>query len=274
MNRPPSPERDRLDSELWQFLDQLEGWLEGPMVALGFVWLVLVVADLLWGLGGFLSALTTVIWALFVLDFLLRLALAPKKAIYLRRNWLTALSLVVPALRVARVVRVIRLARLAPATRTLRLVSVVGSMNRGMRALRASLGRHGAGYVLALTVSVVLVRAAGMLAFERTPEGEGMDSYGEALWWTAMLVTTIGSEFWPVTPEGRVLALVLSVYSLGVFGFVTATLASFFVGRDVEGGAGDPRGEVTMRDLRDELRALREELQRLRRSPPSGSAGP
>lgn len=180
----------------------------------------------------------------------------------------------VPALRIVRVVRVLRLVRLAPATRTLRLVSVVGSMNRGMRALRASLGRHGAGYVLALTVIVVLVGAAGMLAYERTPEGEGMDSYGEALWWTAMLVTTIGSEFWPVTPEGRVLALVLSVYSLGVFGFVTATLASFFVGRDVEGGAGDPRGEVTMRDLRDELRALREELQRLRRSPPSGSAGP
>lgn len=82
-NRPPSPERERLDSELWQFLDQLEGWLEAPMVALGFVWLVLVVADLLWGLGGFLSALTTVMWALFVLDFLLRLALAPNKVVYL-----------------------------------------------------------------------------------------------------------------------------------------------------------------------------------------------
>jgi len=56
MNRPPWPERDRLDSELWQLLDQLENWLEAPMVALGFVWLVLVVVDLLSGLGGFLSA--------------------------------------------------------------------------------------------------------------------------------------------------------------------------------------------------------------------------
>lgn len=274
MKRPPSPERERLDSEPWEFLDQLDDWLEGPMVALGFVWLVLVVVDLLWGLGGFLSGMTTVIWALFVLDFLLRLVLAPDKVAYLRRNWLTALSLVVPALRVARVMRVIRLARLAPATRTLRLVSVVGSMSRGMRALRASLGRHGAGYVLVLTVIVVLVGAAGMLALERTPQGGGMASYGEALWWTAMLVTAIGSDFWPVTPEGRVLTLVLSVYSLGVLGFVTATLASFFVGRDVESGAGEPRVEATMRELRDELGALREEVQRLQRRPPSGGVGP
>jgi hypothetical protein len=31
----------------------------------------------------------------------------------------------------------------------------------------------------------------------------GFENYGMALWWTSMRVITAGSDFWPVTPEGR-----------------------------------------------------------------------
>ncbi|WP_228055032.1 hypothetical protein [Gloeocapsopsis crepidinum] len=42
-----------------------------------------------------------------------------------------------------------------------------------------------------------------MYAFEsNTPDGCGLNDYGAALWWTAMLITTIGSEYWLQTPEG------------------------------------------------------------------------
>ena len=41
----------------------------------------------------------------------------------------------------------------------------------------------------------------------------------------------IGSQFWPATTEGRVLAFLLSVYGLAVLGYLTATFASFFIGR-------------------------------------------
>lgn len=44
-----------------------------------------------------------------------------------------------------------------------------------------------------------------------------------------MLMPTIGSQYWPVTMTGRLLCLLISLYSLGVFGYITATLASFFV---------------------------------------------
>src|SRR3546814_1832442 len=77
---------------------------------------------------------------------------------------------------------------------------------------------------MALTLIIVSVGAAGMYAFESGDEG--FRSYGEALWWTAMLVTSIGSEFWPQTAEGRILCLILSIYGFAIFGYVTATLAS------------------------------------------------
>lgn len=49
-----------------------------------------------------------------------------------------------------------------------------------------------------------------------------------------MLLTTIGSDYWPRTVEGKLLTLGLSLYALGILGYVAASLASFFVGRDVE----------------------------------------
>ena len=71
-----------------------------------------------------------------------------------------------------------------------------------MRALGASLSRRGFGYVIALTVLVAFTGAAGMYAFENVAP-IGMKSYGEALWWTAMVLTTMGSQYWPQTVEGR-----------------------------------------------------------------------
>src|SRR4051812_7410761 len=92
--------------------------------------------------------------------------------------------------------------------------------------------RRGFGYV-ALSVIVVFAGVAGILAFESDVEG-GIKTYGDALWWTAMMLTTIGSEYFPKTVESRVLCFIIALYGFAVFGYVTATLATFFVGRDVE----------------------------------------
>ena len=100
------------------------------------------------------EVLGTIIWVIFILDFAVAFVLAPHKIAYLKNNWLTALSLLVPALRLFRFSRVFRLFRLARMGRSLRLLRVVSSLNRGMRALGASLSRRGFGYVLALTVLV------------------------------------------------------------------------------------------------------------------------
>jgi voltage-gated potassium channel len=128
-------------------------------------------------------------------------------------------------------------------------------MNRTMNALRRAMRRRGFGYVATLTVIVAFAGAAGMYAFERTAPGGGFDSYWTALWWTAMIITTMGSEYWPKTPDGRVLCLVLAIYAFSVFGYVTATLASFFVGRDADSDENDG-----VAALAKEIRALRSDV--------------
>ncbi len=257
MTKPTPPIEHEVERD--ETLERLEDWLETPMIVLGFVFLGLVVVDLLYGLSPFLELLSTAIWIAFGLEFLLKFSLAPRKWHFVKTRWLTVLSLILPALRVFRIFRALRVLRVARVARGLRLVRVIGSLNRGMNTLRAALGRRGFGYVLALTTIVIFVGAAGMLAFESDQVG-GLKDYPSALWWTAMLMTSLGSEYWPQSLEGRVLCFLLALYSFAVFGYVTATLATYFVDRDAASDDTEIAGAKAINALREEIIALRRDL--------------
>lgn len=245
--------------ERWNTLEELDGWLRTPMLVLSFLWLLLVVVELIWGTFDILEMFGTAIWVAFLIEFAVRFTLAPEKTAFLSRNWLTIIALVVPAFRLLRAFRILRVARTA---RGLRLVRIVGTANRGMNALRASLSRRGLGYVTGLTLLVALLGAGGMLAFESASQVEGgFGSYADALWWTGMLLATMGSEFWPRTPEGRILCFLLALYGFAVFGYITASFASFFVGRDAASEQGEVAGAKEIAALRAEIAALRRDLQ-------------
>ncbi|MCY7348312.1 MAG: ion transporter [Pyrinomonadaceae bacterium] len=264
MNEEKEIVRQKVNDERRSLVVHLEDWLETPMLVLGFVWLVLLVIELTGNLSPALEWLGTAIYIIFILDFALKFLLAPDKTNYLKSNWLTALSLLVPALRVFRIFRVFRVLRAARAVRGLRLFRILSSLNRGMKSLGASFSRRGFGYVVALSVIVIFAGAAGMLAFENEMPN-GIKTYGDALWWTAMMITTIGSDYFPQTAEGRVLCFVLALYGFAVFGYVTATLATFFVGRDAANKEAEVIGAADINALRSEIALLRDEIKLLNR---------
>jgi voltage-gated potassium channel len=274
--QPPQDSKDNkeiLDQERNELLLRLQGLLEGPMVILGFIWLVLLFIDLTQGLSSFLQTISTLIWIIFILDFSLKLILAPAKLAFMKHNVLTLISLLVPALRVFRLARAFRLMRSLRAARGFRLVKVVGSLNRGLRALGASMSRRGFGYVLASTVLVTLLGSVGMYAFENEP-ANGLQHYSEALWWTVMLLTSLGSEYWPRTAEGRILCFLLALYGLAVFGYFTATLATYFMGRDAENAEAEIAGTRQVENLHQEIAALRKEVRDLLRQQRPDQSGP
>lgn len=106
------------------------------------------------------------IWILFGLDFLIEFGIAPSKRHYLRRNWLTALSLMLLALRVLRLAQAVRVLRAARAIRSLNLIRLLTSLNRGMRAIGNTFTRRGIGYATALTILITFGGAAGMALFQ------------------------------------------------------------------------------------------------------------
>lgn len=251
-------ERSILLHNLMQMTDK-------AMIALAFVWIGLMIGDFVGKLSPPLVILNNVIWAIFGVDFAVKFFIAPRKWEFLKTHWILLISLILPAFRLLRILQALS------ALRALSFVRILTSLNVGISQLTDAMGRRGLGWITIITVIVLFGGAAGMYSLEnvRTLQqqgfgdvakaGGGFHSYSDAVWWTAMLMTTIGSQYWPVTTAGRALCFFLSMFSLGVFGYITAALASFFV--DKEDVAKPTRArEETVQSLRDEVRALREEL--------------
>ena len=79
-----------------------------------------------------------------------------------------------------------------------------------------------------------------------------------------MIMTTLGSAYWPQTPEGRVFGFLLALYAFAIFGYVTASLATFFIGRDANSEEAEVAGAKAIEALHAEIVALRDEVRALR----------
>lgn len=253
------------DDERWDVLRTLEDWLDGPVIWLGFVWLLLLVVELIWGLNLFLQTLLYIIWGVFIVDFIIRFLLAPKKITFLRHNWLTAISLAVPALRVFAIFRSFRLLSVLRSLRGASLLRIISSINRSMKSLRVYLGRRLFGYVVGLATLVTFAGAAGMWSLENDSIVKGgFHTFADALWWTSMIIITIGSGYWPQTAEGRVLAFLLGVFSFSIFGYITASLATYFIGKEAENKDSDVAGAGQIIVLENKIDLLLAEIENLK----------
>ncbi len=261
----------RLDEALKQkdelqrtaLLVTLDRVLETPMVVLSFIMLVLFLIEL----GGEVSSdwrrvinlAQWFIWLAFVLEFATKLAIAPNKAIFLRRNWLMALAVLLPVLRVFRVVNAAR------AVRSFGALRVITVGNRSIREVGSVLRRRHLAYVGTVVAIVTLLGAAGVYFLERTAPGGNIRSFGSALWWSVGIVTTVGTELYPVTAEGRILAGIEMLFGVSVFGYVAGSLASLFIHIDRGVDAtldADPQSECSQQVL-DEISRLREVVDQL-----------
>lgn len=248
-------EREIARGERFELLHHLSSLLEPVMVGLGVVFLVLLLMDFgsvpLTILGeDRLADVLQWIWGAFLVDFLLRFVIAPEKVTFLKTNWLGALSLVLPFLRPLRVFRVARVVRGTS------LVRLLGGMNRGMRVLRKITRGRQFAFVGGLTLVVVLAGAVGVRYFDRGYADSPVQTFGDALWWSSTLVTTVNSELYVVSTESRVIALLQRLYALSIFGYITASIASYLIGADAS-AQGESEREAM---LQDEVRALRREL--------------
>ena len=115
--------QSQLNRERKTLLQRLSRFLDTPMTILSFVWLGLMIVEFTSGLSPQLENLNLIIWLLFVLHFVLEFWIAPDKRRYLRKNWLTALALLLPALRIFRALKAVRLLM------TAKVVAIVATKN-------------------------------------------------------------------------------------------------------------------------------------------------
>ncbi len=208
-------------------LERFERAVELPLLVLALAMVPLLVVPLLVDLPGAVEGIFVAcdwfIWAVFAVEYVVRLVLTPDRWRFVRREWSDLLIVILPFLRPLRVVRSARALRLL---RLARLGSVLGEVFQLSRRL---LVRHNLHYALLVILVAILGSASLVLAVEEGGDGT-IHTFGDALWWALTTVTTVGyGDRFPVTPAGRGAAAFLMVTGIALFGLLTANITTLFV---------------------------------------------
>jgi voltage-gated potassium channel len=216
-------------------LDRLTKALEWPMAILALA----VIPALLLDDGDatprthlIASAVNWLVWMAFCGEFGLRLAVAPNRKRFVRHSWFDLLIIAVsPPFGVPDALQGLRAVR---ALRVLRLVRALAFLGIGIKTSRRALKHRKFHYVLLITAAVMLLGATGLYVAERG-QNESLTSFWDALWWAMSTTTTVGyGDIYPMTGEGRAIAVLLMLTGIGVIGVFTATIASLFMIEDEE----------------------------------------
>jgi voltage-gated potassium channel len=211
--------------------DRFSAAVEVPLMVLAVLWLPVLVVPLVArvpaSVAGVLAAIDYLVWAVFVVEYLIKFYLAPSRGRFFRRHLIDLLVIAVPVLRPLRLLRVLRLFTFTRAGLTL---------TSALKRARDLLTHHGLHFVLLSVLAIVGVGSAAEFAFEQHTPGANIHSFGDALWWAIVTVTTVGyGDKYPVSAGGRGVAVVLMLTGIGLVGVLSATVASYFVGQRTEG---------------------------------------
>ena len=234
-------------------LKRWERWTEWPLLAMGLLFLLVILLPLAAPLNAQTQAvldwLNWGLWTLFAIDYVVRLFLALDRWRFVRTHVLDLIIVVVPAFR---------------ALRLLRLVSVFIVFLRRSRELPYLVLPL---YVAAITVLLIGVSAVLVYDTEAGNSDSPISSLGDAVWWAFTTVTTVGyGDEYPVTPMGRALGVLLMLSGITLLGSLTASAAAWLTNT-----RRSSEDEVTNTALLAEIKALRAEVDELRGQPRRGA---
>ncbi|WP_069771876.1 potassium channel family protein [Streptomyces sp. LUP30] len=153
------------------------------------------------------------LWLVFVTDYVVRWRLGGQRfAHFVRTHFLHTVVVVLPLLR------------------PLRIVPLYDAIQHRQGDPRLSLHARVIAYA---SLSTLLLGFAGALAVyqqERGAPGATMRTFGDAVWWAASTLSTVGyGDITPVTPGGRAIAMGMMAGGLALLGAVTGSFSSWLL---------------------------------------------
>ena len=199
-----------------------------------------------------LDRIDTFVCIIFLADFAMRFRRAPSKLAFMKWGWIDLISSI-PAydfLRWGRLVRVIRIVR---------ILRAFGSTRRLVAALYRNRTRSLALTTLLTAFVLVIFSSIAVLAFEDKKESSIRTPF-DAVWWAISTMTTVGyGDTVPMTVEGKIVAMILMVAGVGLFGVLTGLFARIFIEPEIK------KEDSDISRLVAEMRLVRERMERIER---------
>lgn len=159
----------------------------------------------------------------FLYDFCIRFYRAESKLQFMKWGWIDLISSI-PTIDFFRAGRALRLFRL------LRILRAYRSTKHLVSHIFKSRSQGAFSTVLIVAVLMLIFSAIAILQVETDPNSN-IKNAEDALWWAVVTITTVGyGDRYPVTTEGRLIAMALMIVGVGLFGTISGFVASWFVG--------------------------------------------
>ena len=189
--------------------------------------------------------------AIFLADIVVRWRREKWAASFWRWGWVDLLASIPfdPAFRTLQAIRIYRIIRLIRVLKKLQTLTGGTSLNEKLLALPA------------IALVMVFFSTNLILEVERLDPNSNIKTAGDALWWALSTVTTVGyGDTYPVTTEGRIIAAVLMLIGIALFGSMSAIITSKLILPKETKDHEEMRHE--MRQLHAEIKDLRDELKK------------
>ncbi|ELA7389012.1 potassium channel family protein [Vibrio alginolyticus] len=188
-----------------------------------------------------------IICIVFFIDFIQQFRAASSKLEYMKWGWLDLISCI-PLMELNQYARLIRILRLIKAIKTISMISHIINENKSSSSFH-----------LMMFISLMMMTFCSIyvLYLERQVPGANIITASDAFWWTFVTITTVGyGDLYPITLEGRIVAMILITTGVGLFGSFTAMIASWVFNSNTD---------WTKNNLQSEIELLNHENERLRK---------
>ena len=200
-----------------------------------------------------LDQIDTAVCVVFLVDFGRRFYRAPSKWRFMRWGWIDLISSI-PAwdpLRWGRAARVFRILRVMRSFRSIRYLLAFLYRDRAKGTI-ATAGI--AVFLLIVGASIAIL----MLEGEANP---AISTPFAAIWWAISTITTVGyGDVVPASYEGKIVAMILMVCGIALFGVFTGLFARLLMGPEPSAGTEE------LAAIMAELRELRAKLDRIEKA--------
>ena len=219
--------------------NKLDQMTEIPLLILSIIFIPILVTPFLFDLNDIaqvtLQTLDRIIWAIFVLDLIVKIYFSENRVQYIKSHPFDVL--------VALLLRVLR------AMKGLKIVRVLATLGHIGTTIRRIARRKGIQLSLAFALIVFLVASIMLFIVEKDSNSQISD-LGASLWWAIATLTNVGAgDITPATPFGKGIGVFLMISGIGVFTSLAANIAAVLL---------DQTDEIT--EIKEELADIKKIL--------------